>query len=242
MSKPIAFISGSARRIGAHIARYLHQQQINVIIHCHLSKNDGQALVDQMNAKRADSAWLIQQDLCTPQAVDSIMSQINTLGLSVTYLINNASVFIKNKTSLADMASWETQFHLNVKMPYQLSLALRPMLATNQGSIVNLTDIHSRTPLQDYAIYCQSKAALWMQTKALAKSFAPEIRVNAVAPGAIAWPEQANTLSNEKQQAIIDKTWLKKHGHPDYIAQAVFQMLTNPFITGQQLRVDGGRY
>ncbi|WP_367608017.1 SDR family oxidoreductase [Legionella sp. W05-934-2] len=241
MSNPIALITGSARRIGAHTAKYLHNNGVDVIIHCHHSRQQGQALVDELNQTRLQSAWLVEQDLSEPQAAEAILAHVKSLGLTITYLINNASVFIKNDESINGLDSWEAQFHINTKMPYALSLAFQPMLKANQGAIINITDIHSLTPLKDYTIYCQSKAALAMQTRALAKQFAPDIRVNAVAPGAIAWPEEANALSKAQQQSIIDKTYLKKHGHPDFIAQAVYALISNPFITGQHLCVDGGR-
>ncbi len=241
MNHPIALITGSARRIGARIAQYLHQHHIDVIIHCNRSHEKGKALVDKLNNQRPQSAWLIGQDLMENKAVESIMSQLQSLGLTLTYLINNASVFIKNKESLTDLGSWEEQFNINVKLPYSLSLACQPMLKANKGAIINITDIHSVSPLKSYTIYCQTKAALLAQTKALAKQFAPEIRVNAIAPGAISWPEDDNALTTEQQQSIINKTLLKMHGHPDYIAKAVYALIDNPFITGQQLCVDGGR-
>lgn len=242
MSNPIALITGSARRIGAHIAQYLHQQDVDIIIHCNRSHQQGLELVAELNRKRSQSAWLVEQDLSKEQAAESILNQVQSHGLSISYLINNASIFIKNEESLTDLDSWDQQFHINVKMPYSLSVAFRSMLKDNNGAIINITDIHSLSPLQQYTIYCQSKAALLMQTKALAKQFAPEIRVNAIAPGAIAWPEDDNTLTAKQQQTIIDKTLLKKHGHPDFIAQAVYALISNPFITGQHLCVDGGRY
>ena len=132
-------------------------------------------------------------------------------------------------------------FDTNVKVPFLLSLAARPLLRQQRGAIINITDIHAEKPLLGYSVYCQSKAALEMQTKTLAREFSPEIRVNAVAPGAIAWPEHANRLSSEEQQKIIDKTPLKCHGEPEYVAQAVLALGENPFITGQVLKVDGGR-
>lgn len=241
MSNPIVLITGSARRIGAHIAHYLHQQDIDIIVHCNRSHQQGLDLVSELNHKRSQSAWLVEQNLIEDQAAESILNQVQSQGLSLSYLINNASIFIKNEESLAGIESWEQQFHINVKIPYALSLAFRPMLKANTGAIINITDIHSLSPLKQYTIYCQSKAALLMQTKALAKQFAPEIRVNAIAPGAIAWPEDDNVLTTEQQQAIINKTLLKKHGHPDFIAQAVYSLISNPFITGQHLCVDGGR-
>lgn len=132
-------------------------------------------------------------------------------------------------------------FTLNLKAPYLLSLKAQSHLAQHQGTIINITDIHAQKPLKGYTAYCQSKAALEMQTKALACEFAPLIRVNAIAPGAIAWPEQDNALSAEIQAKIIAQTPLKRHGDPQYIGLAVLSFIENPFITGQILNVDGGR-
>ena len=156
-------------------------------------------------------------------------------------LINNASIFQRSNYAEFSENTWDNLFRTNVKAPFLLSLAARPYLASTLGVIINMTDIHGENPLKDYAEYCQSKAALIMQTKALAKEFAPEIRVNAVSPGAIAWPEQANSLTKEQQAQIIAKTPLKRHGDPVNIAQAVLALAKNSFITGQILKVDGGR-
>jgi len=130
---------------------------------------------------------------------------------------------------------------VNVLAPWQLSLNARPWLEKTQGCIVNMTDIHAEKPLKQYAEYCQSKAALWMQTKALAREFAPLIRVNAVAPGAIAWPEGDNALSETMKTKLLAETPLKRHGEPRFIAEAVLSLFNNEFMTGQVLRVDGGR-
>ena len=116
-----------------------------------------------------------------------------------------------------------------------------PHLAKTQGCIVNITDLHAEYPMKEYAVYCQTKAALWMQTQALARELAPHIRVNAVAPGAIVWPEGDNLLSTTLQNKIIEKTLLKRHGDPKYIAQTVMFCINNLFMTGQQICVDGGR-
>lgn len=156
-------------------------------------------------------------------------------------LVNNASIFMRDDSVTDHAQNWELLFTTNVKAPYLLSLAAQPLLAQYEGSIINISDTHAERALKEYSVYCQTKAALEMQTKSLAREFAPKIRVNAVAPGAIAWPEQANSLTPEMQEKIIAKTPLKQHGNPEYIAQAVLFFAENPFITGQILKVDGGR-
>lgn len=236
-----ALITGAARRIGAAISHRLHQAGFDVIIHCHHSVNEARQLAKQFNQLREDSAFIIEQDLCAKESAKKIIDSALAFKGRLDVLVNNASVFHRSVIKPFDEALWDELFNCNVKAPYKLSLAAYEALAANAGVIINLTDIHAEKPLKDYAVYCQSKAAFLMQTKALAKEFAPRVRVNAVAPGAIAWPEAENELSSEKQEHIIAKTALKKHGHPNHIAQAVMALIENEFITGQVLNVDGGR-
>lgn len=236
-----ALITGAAQRIGAAIARYLHQKGFKVIIHCHRSLNAAKKLSHELNQERCDSAFVIKQDLCAKNAAAKLIQNSLQCSGRLDVLVNNASVFIRTPLNGFDENSWNQLFACNVKAPFLLSLNARPYLAATKGVIINITDIHGQKPLKDYAVYCQSKAALTMQTQALAREFAPDIRINAVAPGAICWPEKDNELSLEQRQRIIDKTPLKKHGHPLYIAQAVFALIDNAFISGQVLPVDGGR-
>lgn len=238
---PVALITGSARRIGAAIAKYLHQKGFHIIIHHWQSSQEAQALTNQLNSKKPESACIISVNLLKQDStLDLIQSSLKWAG-RLDLLVNNASLFKRTDLTALDTEDWKAMFQLNVKIPFELSQQAYPYLAAARGSIVNLTDIHADRPLRGYAVYCQTKAALSLQTKALALEFAPLVRVNAVAPGAIIWPEGDNTLSETAQQKIIQKTALQQHGDPDYIAQAVFAFADNPFVTGEILRVDGGR-
>lgn len=232
---PVALVTGASRRIGASIAKHLHAAGFRVVIHCHQSFAAAQALTEEMNQSRANSAKVLTADLCRPDSARQLIADTYDWAGRIDLLVNNASLFTRNESD------WEAMFSLNVKAPFLLSYAALSHLAKTGGSIINITDIHADKPLKDYAIYCQTKAALHMQTKALAREFAPEVRVNAVAPGAIMWPEQGNQLSEAQQQQIIEKTPLKRHGSPAFIAHAVLSLAENEFITGQSLRVDGGR-
>ena len=237
----VALITGAARRIGASIAFHLHQAGFNVIIHCHHSRQDAEKIALELNALRPHSALVIAADLTIKSEAIGLITQTLAWSQQLDLLVNNASLFYSTPQDTINDQQWESLFTVNVKAPFWLSTTARPFLAAKLGSIVNITDIHADKPLKGYSVYCQSKAALAMQTLALAREFAPEVRVNAVAPGAIIWPEAANALNHDQQQKIIAKTPLKQHGDPIYIAQAVLALAENPFITGQTLRVDGGR-
>ncbi|ASQ47357.1 pteridine reductase [Legionella clemsonensis] len=237
----VALVTGAARRIGAAIVSKLHAANFKVVIHCHQSLKDAQQLATSLNNQRQDSAVVIAQNLNASDAANALIAAALDWGGRLDLLVNNASIFNRTNLATQDEDAWNELFNLNVKLPFFLSLEAFPHLAKQEGVIINLTDIHAEKPLKEYAVYSQTKAALVMQTKALAREFAPKVRVNAVAPGAIMWPEHGNRLKLEIQQQIIAQTPLKRHGHPAFIAQAVLALVENPFITGQILNVDGGR-
>lgn len=232
-------ITGAARRIGAAIARLFHARGWRVALHCHASVKEAEALKHALCQVRAASACVLRADLCDAQAVSMLIPETLAVWGRLDVLVNNASCFLRTEDAMS--AAFQEMLALHVTTPWTLVMAAREALSRSEGAIINLTDIHAERPLKDYSLYCQTKAALKMQTMALAKILAPHIRVNAVAPGAIAWPEGDNALNEEKKAAIIAKTPLARHGHPQFIAEAVFMMATNRFITGQSLAVDGGR-
>lgn len=260
----VALVTGGARRIGAALVKKLHEAHYNVVIHCHQSEPQAKILAQELNLKRPNSALVIQEDLHSMQAVTRLIEKTTHWQNRLDLLINNASIFLRTnlteinrvqpkggnqkyaddfleeQLSLFD-ENWSSLFDVNAKVPFFLSLRAYPHLAQQKGCIINLTDIHADKPLKGYAIYCQAKAALSMQTKVLAREFAPQVRVNAIAPGAIVWPENENELSDEAKEVILAKTPLKRHGDPQFIAQALLALVENLFITGQILAVDGGR-
>ena len=237
----VALITGSGRRIGAVIAETLHHAGFSVAIHCHQSRDEADVLCNTFNNRRSNSARVFVADLAQKLENQALITHVIDWAGQMDLLVNNASIFTPTPLDVSNEVRWDGLFLINVQAPFWLSLAARPYLAIQKGAIINITDIHAEKPLKGYAEYCQTKAALLMQTKALACEFAPDIRVNAVAPGAIAWPEQENALSVSNQEKIIAKTPLKRHGEPIFIAQAVLALAENRFITGQTLRVDGGR-
>ncbi|MGM0657660.1 MAG: pteridine reductase [Pseudomonadota bacterium] len=238
----VAIVTGGARRIGATIVRALHARGLNVLIHCRSSRTQADALAARLNGERSGSAAVIQAELGDDAAPAAIIGAALSAFGRVDVLVNNASSFYPTPAADASHPDWHALVDSNQRAPFWLSLEFARAAAGTDGSVVNLVDIHGIVPLADHAIYSQAKAGLIMQTRALAKDLAPEIRVNGVAPGTILWPEGEGANSNEAMRDILERVPLGRQGRPEDIAGAVvFLALDAPYITGQILAVDGGR-
>lgn len=242
MTSPVVLITGAARRVGAEIARCLHAAGARVVLHYRASAQHAEALAADLNARCEDSALAVRHDLCECHASASLIeATIQRFG-RLDALVNNASSFFKTPVGQIDEAAWNDLVGSNLKGPLFLSQAAAPYLAKTHGSIVNITDIHAERPLKGYPLYCAAKAGLLGLTRALALELGPQVRVNAVAPGAIEWPENATDFPPEEQAEIIEHTLLKRVGSPGDIARTVkFLIFDAPYITGQVINVDGGR-
>ncbi|MFN3884626.1 MAG: pteridine reductase [Rhodocyclaceae bacterium] len=242
MTSPVVLITGAARRVGAEIARCLHAAGARVVLHYRSSAQHAEALAADLNARREKSALAVRHDLCECHASDSLIrAALDHFG-RLDALVNNASSFFRTPVGQIDEAAWDDLVGSNLKGPLFLSQAAAPHLAKARGCIVNITDIHAERPLKGYLVYCVAKAGLLGLTRALALELGPQVRVNAVAPGAIEWPENATDFPPEEQAAIIEHTLLKRVGSPRDIARTVkFLIFDAPYITGQVINVDGGR-
>jgi len=236
----VALITGAARRVGAAIATALHRRGLQVAVHYRHSAHEANALVATLNAIRPGSAHSIGADLCdSEQARVLIERTVQHFG-TLDVLVNNASIFYATPLEQITLAQFDELMGANLKGPLFLSAAAAPHLRQRRGAIINITDIHARHPLAQHPIYCAAKAGLESLTRSLARDLAPEVRVNAVAPGAILWPAQAPTKA--AQAAIINATELKRLGEPEDIAGAVaYLALDSQYVTGQILTIDGGR-
>ena len=241
MNQPVALITGAARRIGATIVHQLWQHNYRVIIHCNHSISDAEQLAQRLNNDRADSAHVIQADLNHPSEVLRLAEQALTCWGQIDLLINNASSFYPTPLQESTEQQWDDLINSNLKAAYFLSAQLAETLKQQQGSIINLVDIHAQRALPGYPIYSIAKAGLQMMTVSLAKELAPEVRVNGIAPGPILWPEQAASISPEEQASILNKTLLKRTGAPEDIAETLLFLARQNFITGQIIAVDGGK-
>jgi pteridine reductase len=236
----IALITGATRRIGAAIAKRLHASGLDLILHYRDSVDAAEQLATEFNRERAGSAHLLRADFENPANVEEFASAVRSLTERLDVLVNNASTFEPSTVGKVDADQWDRIMASNLRTPFFLSQAMLPLLAASRGCIVNLVDIHGQRPLKDYPVYCIAKAGLIMMTRALARELGPDVRVNAVAPGSILWPEHG--LDEAARQAIVERTALKRRGEPEDIAAAVaYLTLDAPYVTGEILTVDGGR-
>lgn len=240
LDSKVALITGGARRIGAAIARTLHAEGMNLIIHYRNSGDNAKTLADELNQHRSGSVALAKADLEKTEDCSRLAQQaIDAFG-RIHALINNASAFFPTPLGEISQKHWETLLGVNLKAPFFLSQACAEALTSTQGAIINLTDIYAKRPLRKHLVYSVSKAGLVALTHSLAQELGPDVRVNAIAPGAILWPESGDTQEN--QEEIIRRTPLGRLGDPGDIAGTVLFLLRDaPFITGQVINVDGGR-
>lgn len=237
-SNPTALITGSARRIGAEIARHLHARGLDVLIHCRNSLEEARALAGELDATRAGSAQVLQADLDDPQAVRALAAKTLAATDRLTLLVNNASSFYATPVGQASDADWEALLHSNLRAPWILVQELAGALQDAGGSVVNIVDIYAAHPLAEHSLYCMAKAGLAMMTRSLARELAPGVRVNGVSPGPILWPES----DGPDREAMLNAMPLGRCGEPGDIAGAAAWLgLDAPFVTGQILAVDGGR-
>ena len=236
-----ALVTGAANRIGAQIARTLHQNGANLIIHYRQSLDAAEALAQQLNAERTNSACCLQAELSNLDAIDTISQQASQAFGGLDILINNASSFYPTPLGEITGDDWDNLIGSNFRAPLFLSQACYPYLRAANGAIINMLDIYARLPLKNQSLYCAAKAANAMLVKSLALEMAPKVRVNGIAPGAILWPENSAASQAQQQKAILAKIPLQRCGSPESIVQAVLFLLTNEYITGEVIRIDGGR-
>jgi len=235
-----ALVTGAAKRIGAAIARRLHAAGANVVLHYRGAEAEATALEAELNAARAGSAVKVKADLLAPIAPRLLLgSALERFG-RLDVLVNNASSFYPTAIGSIEAGHWDELIGSNLRAPLFIAQEAAPAIRKQRGAIVNIADIHAERPLKGYVVYSLAKAGLVALTRSLALELAPGVRVNAVAPGAIAWPEDGQFEPGERER-IVASTPLRRTGNADEIAQAVHFLCTAPFVTGQVLAVDGGR-
>ena len=240
-NKKIALVTGGSKRIGASICEELHKSNINVMIHYKNSKEDALHLKDKLNKIRSNSTDIVQGDLFKTESYEKIISNVIKRFGQLDYLVNNASSYFPTQIGNLNEDDWSDLISTNLKAPLFLCQAAAKFLKEKKGSIVNITDANENNPKKNYIIYNLTKSGLVSLTRSLAVDLAPNVRVNAVAPGAILWPEDGQESEVGYRENLISQTFLKKQGAPKNIAKAVFFLLSSAtYTTGEIINVDGG--
>ena len=238
MTEPVVLVTGAARRVGARIARELHAAGMSVAVHCRGSRDEAERLCEGFDASRPGSAALVEADLIEPGAAASVVAAAAERWGRLDVLVNNASTFYPTPVGEVTAEQWRDVVGSNLAAPFFLAQAAAPFLRAARGCIVNIADVYGHRPLAGYPVYSAAKAGLVMLTRSLALELGPEVRVNSVSPGAILWPESGGA----DRKRIIARVPLARPGDPADIARAVrFLVRDAPYVTGQDIAVDGGR-
>lgn len=242
LNNKVVLITGGAKRVGAAICRLLHANGANLMIHYRSSVTEARALQAELNLQRSNSVAIIQGDVLNLAILPSLVTETVKHFGKLDVLINNASTYYATEVGSISENDWQDLTGSNLKAPLFLSQAAAPELRKTHGCIINITDMHVERPKKGYTVYSVAKAGLVTLTKSLAHELAPEVRVNAVAPGPVQWPEDNPQFDEVYRKRVISQTLLKRVGEPQDVAKAVkFLIADAPFITGHVLAVDGGR-
>jgi len=242
MQGKVILVTGGAKRVGAVICRHLHASGANIALHYRSSAQEALLLQDELNALRPDSVAVFSADLLDLAALPPLLEQIITRFGRLDALVNNASSFYATPLSGVDEQQWHDLLGTNLRAPLFLAQTAAEELRRRHGCIVNIVDIHAERPMSGHLLYSVAKAGLVALTRGLAQEMAPQVRVNAVAPGVILWPENEQWEDETERRKIVAHTLLKREGEPDDIARTVaFLIQDAPYITGQVIAVDGGR-
>jgi len=241
LTEKSVLVTGAASRLGAQIARTLHQNGANLIIHYRASAAAAQALAADLNQLRDNSAEALGADLSSIAELEALVTQAADAFDGLHILVNNASSFYPTRLGQIDLRAWDDLIASNYRAPLFLSQACYPLIKKTSGCIINLVDIYASLPLKHHSVYCSAKAANQMLVKSLALELAPEVRVNGISPGAILWPSDESSDQQDYKKKLLEQVPLKRRGTPEAIADTALFLATNDYITGEVIRVDGGR-
>ena len=232
----VALVTGSGKRLGRAIALHLAQHGADVVVHFHQSEADAREVAAEI-AKTDRRAICVQADLAKKSDIDRLIAEAGNKFGRLDILVNNASNFLHTEIGSTTEEDWDAALDVNLKAPFFCAQAAAPLLKKNRGNIINLSDVGGLLGWTGYIPHCVSKAGIIMLTRALAKALAPEVRVNAIAPGTISMPGDSPDLAAD----YIKRAPLHRTGTTADVSAAVSFLVSSPFVTGQVLVLDGGR-
>lgn len=235
-STPLALITGSAHRLGRTIALKLAAMGFDIALHYHRSRQLALQTAAEIE-RTGKTVHLLNADLTDPIQIERIFTEVANLPGQLSVLVNSAAVMPRATLLDMDTAAWDFTFNLNLRAPWLCARYAAPLMASGQGNIINLTDSGAGRMWTSYAVYSITKSALQTLTQLLARTLAPGIRVNAIAPGLVL---PSPDMPAEEWNRLVERLPLKQAAQPEHIAHAVEYLLTNPHVTGQTLVVDGG--
>jgi NAD(P)-dependent dehydrogenase (short-subunit alcohol dehydrogenase family) len=230
----VALVTGGARRLGAAFSVALARAGADVLINYHASAEAAAATAAEIQAL-GRRAVAVQADVARAADVRRLVQTAEREFGRLDILVNSASLFERAPFLEIDEAAWDRVLAVNLKGPFLLSQAAAPLLKQHGGVIVNILDLSALQPWPSFAHHAVSKAGLLHLTRILARALAPEIRVNAIAPGTVLPPE---SLEGEEGS---ERRVLRGAGHPDDVVMALLYLIRSDFVTGENIVVDGGR-
>jgi len=229
----VALITGSAKRIGREIALELARKGARIAVHYRSGEREAREVAGAAGA-------IFQAELTDEGAVDRMFRGIESVFRRLDILVNNASIFNAASADDATPEHWDAQMNTNAKAPFFIAQhAARLMRRNGAGKIINLADVAGEVIWPGYLPYSVSKAALIAVNRGLAKAYAPEIQVNAIAPGPVLFPDY---YTDEQKKTAVERTLLRREGSAADIVRAVVFLIENDYITGEMIHVDGGRH
>ena len=229
----VALITGAAKRVGREIALELARRGARIAVHYRSSVNEARQVA-------GDHGAIFQADLTDHVAIERMFRGIDETFGRLDILVNSASVFSPSTANDATPEDWDLQMDTNAKAPFFVAQkAARLMARVGAGKIINIADVAGEVIWPGYLPYSVSKAALIAANRGLAKALAPNIQVNAIAPGPVLFPEY---YTEDQKHSAIERTLLKREGSPQDIVKAVVFLIENDYIIGEMIHVDGGRH
>lgn len=234
----VALVTGGGRRVGRALAVALGRERMVVAVHYNASSDGAKETVAEIE-RAGGTAALFQADLGSHHAPAELVEHVVARLGPLAVVVNSAAVMERTPIGAVTPQAWDAIFALNLRAPFLISQAAAPIMKAEGGAIVNIADLAAFESWPAYIPHSISKAGIVKMTSALARVLAPEIRVNAIAPGAVLLPAGWDEQSGGR---LISTTPLQRLGNPQDVVQAMLYLLRSDFVTGETLIVDGGRH